>query len=88
MPAFLGLKQSDETNLVFFFNIHRSVHRNIFLYYNQQDAPVISKYLFLFRTVFPSIIWSSKLRIQQLFDIYRCCVRSFKLLMMDEKRNM
>jgi len=30
-----------------FFNIHRSVHRNIFLQYNQQDAPVISNDLFL-----------------------------------------
>jgi len=28
-------------------DIHRSVHRNIFLQYNQQDAPVISNYLFL-----------------------------------------
>jgi len=44
----------------------------------------------MFRTVFPSIIRSSKLRIQQLFDIYRCCTRSFELLMMDGKtvRNM
>ena len=29
------------------FNIHRSVLCNIFLWYNQQDAPVISNYLFL-----------------------------------------
>jgi len=28
-------------------NIHRSVHRNIVLYYNKQDAPVNSNYLFL-----------------------------------------
>ena len=91
------------------------------------------KTLYMFRTVFPSIIRSSKLRIQQrymsnsccylllsrmrwnfvpaaiademersslsspiaagsskLFDIYRCCIRSFELLMMDGKtvRNM
>jgi ABC-type uncharacterized transport system ATPase subunit len=52
----------------------------------------------MFRAVFPSIIRSSKLRIQQqvyvkqlqqqqqqLFDIYRCCIRSFELLMMDKK---
>ena len=43
------------------------------------------KTLYMFRTVFPSISRSSKLRIQQLFDIYRCCIRSFKLLMMDGK---
>jgi len=29
------------------FNIHMSVHRNTFLQYNQQDAPVITNYLFL-----------------------------------------
>ena len=33
--------------IIYKFNIHRSVHRNIFLQYNQQDAPVISNYLFL-----------------------------------------
>jgi len=56
----------------------------------------------MFRTVFPSIIRSTKLRVQQrymsnsccyvqqLFDIYRCYIRSFELLMMDGKtvRNM
>jgi len=71
------------------------------------------KTLYMFRTVFPSIIRRSKLRIQQrymsnscccqfhlipdnsrqqqqLFDIYRCCIRSFELLIMDGKtvRNM
>jgi len=35
------------------------------------------KIFHMFRTVFPSIIRSSKLRIQQMFDIYRCCIRSF-----------
>jgi hypothetical protein len=59
---------------------------------------------YMFRTVFPSIIRSSKLRkqqrymsnsccyqlhsgmrSQQLFDICRSCIRSFELLMMDEK---
>jgi len=43
------------------------------------------KTFYMFRTVFPSISRSSKLRIQQLFDIYCCCVRSFELLMMDGK---
>jgi hypothetical protein len=77
------------------FDIHRSVHRNIFLLYNQYDAFASQiiyscKKLYMFRTVFPSIIRSSKLRIQQLFDIYRCCIRSSELLMMDGKtvRNM
>ena len=41
-----------------------------FLYYNQQDAPVSQiiyscKTLYMFRTVFPSIIRSSKLHIRQ-----------------------
>ena len=52
------------------FGVHKSVLRNIFLQYNQQDAPVSQiiyscKTLFMFRTVFPSIIRSSKLHIQQ-----------------------
>jgi hypothetical protein len=59
------------------FNIHRSVRRNIFLQYNQQDAPVISIYfcktLYMFRTVFPSIIKSSKLLIQQRYMSSSCC---------------
>ena len=47
-----------------------SVHRNIFLQYNQQDAPVSQiiyscKTLYMFRTVFPSIIRSSRPHIQQ-----------------------
>jgi len=77
------------------------------------------KTLYMFRTVFPSIIRSSRLHIQQRYmsksscylllsgmrwycssissplaagavDIYRCCTRSFELLMMDGKtvRNM
>jgi len=60
------------------------------------------KTLYVFRTVFPSVIRSSKLCIQQqvyvkqlllqqqLFDIYRRCIHSFELLMMDGKtvRNM
>jgi len=33
------------------YNIHRSVHHNIFLQYNQQDAPVISNYLFLWNAL-------------------------------------
>jgi len=37
------------------------------------------------RTVFSPIIRSSKLRIQQLFDVYRCRIRNFELLMMDRK---
>ena len=77
------------------------------------------KTLYMFRTVFSSIVRNSKLciqqrymspnsccylllsgmrwnavpshpRYQQLFDIYRCCIHSFELLMMDGKtvRNM
>ena len=52
------------------FDVHRSVHRNKFLQYNQQDAPIsliiyACKTLYMFRTVFPSIIRSSKLHIRQ-----------------------
>jgi hypothetical protein len=52
------------------FDVHRSVHRNIVLQYNQQDAPVSQiiyscKALYMFRTVFPSIIRRSKLQIRQ-----------------------
>jgi hypothetical protein len=52
------------------FDVHGSVHRNIFLQYNQQGAPVSQiiyscKTLYMFRTVFPCIIRSSKLRIGQ-----------------------
>ena len=52
------------------FDLHMSVHRNIFLQCNPQDAPVSQiiyscKTLYMFRTVFPSIISSSKLHIQQ-----------------------
>jgi hypothetical protein len=51
-------------------DVHRPVQRNIFLKYNQQDAPVSQiiyscKTLYMFRTVFPFIIRSSKLHIQQ-----------------------
>jgi len=47
-----------------------SVHCNISPQYNQQDVPVSQiiyscKTLYMFRTVFPSIIRSSRLRIQQ-----------------------
>ena len=57
--------------IVLWFYIHRSVHRNIFLQYNQQNAPVSQiiyscKTLYMFRTVFPSIIRSSKLHTRQL----------------------
>ena len=52
------------------FDVHRSVHRNIFIQNTQQDAPVSQiiyscKTLYMFRTVFPSIIRSSKLHIRQ-----------------------
>ena len=52
------------------YDVHKSVHRNIFLWYNQQDAPVSQiiyscKTLYMFRTAFPSIIRSSKLHIRQ-----------------------
>jgi len=43
------------------------------------------KKLYMFRTVFPSIIRSSKLRIQQRYMSNSCCIRSFELLMMDGK---
>jgi len=54
------------------------------------------KMLYVFQSVFLSIIRSSKVRIQQrymsdsccyllLFDIYHCCICSFELLMMDGK---
>ena len=49
------------------------------------------KTLYMFRTVFPSIIRSSKLRIQQQYMSNSCCcIRSFELLMMEGKtvRNM
>ena len=39
---FLGLDSLLDAQRCTLFNIHRSVHRNIFLQYNQQDAPVIS----------------------------------------------
>jgi len=52
------------------------------------------KTLYMFRAVFPSIIRSSKLLLptaigdemvgnSSSFDIYRCCIRSSELLMMD-----
>ena len=52
------------------FDVHRSVHCNIFLQYNQHDAPASQiiyscRTLYMFRTVFPSIIRSSKLHKQQ-----------------------
>jgi hypothetical protein len=52
------------------FDVHRSVHRNIFLQENQPDAPVSQIIyfcitLYMFRTVCPSIIRSSGLYIQQ-----------------------
>jgi hypothetical protein len=37
----LEIKHFGGKNVITSFNIHRSVHRNIFLRYNQQDAPVI-----------------------------------------------
>ena len=48
------------------------------------------KTLYMFRTVFPSIIRSSELRIQQRYMSNNCCIRSCELLMMDGKtvRNM
>jgi hypothetical protein len=51
-------------------DVHRTVHHNIFLWYNQQDAPdsqiiYSCKMLYMFQMVFPPIIWSSKLHIQQ-----------------------
>ena len=60
------------------FDVHRYVHRNIFSY-NQQDAPVSQiiyscKTLYMFRTVFPSIIRSSKLHIRQ-----QACVKQLLL---------
>jgi hypothetical protein len=59
------------------YQIPHNLLRNIFLQYNQQDAPVISNYscktLHMFRTVFPSIIRSSKLRIQQRYMSNSCC---------------
>jgi hypothetical protein len=33
------------------YNIHRSMHHNIVLQYNQQDAPLISNYLFLWNAL-------------------------------------
>jgi len=52
------------------FDVHRSVLHSIFLEYNQQDAPISQiiysfKTLYMFRTVFPSIIRSLKRHIQQ-----------------------
>ena len=46
------------------FDVHRSMHRNIFLYYNQQDAPVSQiiyscKMLYMIWTACLSIIRSS-----------------------------
>jgi hypothetical protein len=49
------------------------------------------KTFYMFRTVFPSIIRSSKLRIQQQYMLNSCCcIGSFELLMRDGKtgRNM
>jgi len=53
-----------------------------FLQYNQQDAPVISNYLFLEKVlhvseVLPSIIRSSKPRIQQRYISNSCCYRGW-----------
>jgi hypothetical protein len=90
------------------FDVHRSVHRNIFLYWNQKDVPVSpitysSKMRYIYRTVFPSIIRSSRLYTQQAYvkqlllpaassclTYACCCVYSLELLMMDGKtvRNM
>ena len=52
------------------FDAHRSVHRNIFLQYNQQNSPLSQiiyscKTLYMYRTVVPSIIRCSKLHIRQ-----------------------
>jgi len=60
------------------FDVHRSMHRNI-LRYNQQDAPLSQniysrKTLYMFRTVFPSTIRSSKLHIRQ-----QACVKQLLL---------
>jgi len=107
------------------FNIYRSVHRNIFLQYNQQDAPV-SLFILVKRSacfgrsfrpssgaqncVYSNGIYQTAATTccyrgrdgtspisspiaagsSGCFDIYRCCIRSFELLMMDGKtvRNM
>ena len=51
-------------------DVHRSIHHNTFLQYNQPDAPISQiiyscKTLYMFWTVFQSVIRSSKLHIRQ-----------------------
>ena len=91
------------------FDIHRTMHRNIFLQQNQPDTSLSQIYfsgvtLYMFWTVFPPVIRSSRLYIlQQAFVkqiLLSACQRSrqqvdssmcsLELLMMDGKtvRNM
>jgi len=76
------------------FDVHRAVHRDIISIVNPTRCTnVLNLFYFgmtiyMFRTVFPSIINSSRLYIQ-LSNRY-CCMYSLELLMMDGKtfRNM
>jgi hypothetical protein len=63
---------------IWIFNIHRSVYRNIFLSTTNKMhllSQIIysCKTLYIFRTVFLSIIRSSKPRIQQRYMSTSCC---------------
>jgi len=56
---------------IYLFDVHRAVHRNIISivkptrYTNVADLFYFEMTLYMFRTVFPSIIRSSRLYIQQ-----------------------
>jgi len=83
------------------FDVHRAAHRNIIPIVKSIRCTNVSNLfyfgmiLYMFRTVFPSIIRSSRLYIQQQAFVKQilltaCCMYSLELLMMDGKtvRNM
>ena len=78
------------------FDVHKAMHRNIISIVKPTRCTTVSNLLYfgmtlyMFRTVFPSIIRSSRLYIQQQAFVKQILLYSLELLMMDGKtvRNM
>jgi len=89
MMPFFGTSVRIRINPCTFFDNHRAVHRNIIYIVKPTRCTDVSNLfyfgmtLYMFRTVFPFIISSSRLYIQ-LSNRY-CCMYSLEQLMIDGK---
>jgi len=108
-PSTCSAGMNQGTQIQYTFDVHRAVHRNIISIVKPTNCTNVSSLfhfgmtLYMFRTVFPSIIKSSRLYIQQQASVkqillsacrqqylFSCCMYSLELLMTDGKtaRNM